>query len=188
MATKQEHLLRLNHDEERACREFAGERIDELIDDLAEARAERDEAREELRSHKDAAQINSEENSEVIRCLRAERAALRDALAKLKAAPPVAEASIGGVTEEMLDRLGNIFARHGLSREMEKPIDEWMKAARAARRAQKRVDVEAIREVARSMIDQGFTGFGRRLLWAIEGKPEPGMFQVSAPAAPPPSP
>lgn len=127
------------------------------LKNLAEARAERDAAlakAEQLGQRMpDDALLGSlaaeldcspfETLATLVRCA-------RDRIFELKEDQPSPAPVDGGVTEEMLDKLFAIAVNR-----VESPaymlVREWIDAARAAIRAQKRVDVEAIRKVAESL-------------------------------------
>lgn len=122
MATKEEHRKAI----ESVRRERMGEVMISIVEDAegcwAEALAERDVAREELRTFQD-------DHAHAVMA----RAS--------KSAQPAAESApvVGGVTEAMLDEIESAFPGEW---------DSAINAARDATRKQKRVDVEAIREVA----------------------------------------
>lgn len=141
MSTKEEHLKEIERDEERECREFAGVRVDALIEQLAEARAERDAALAE----RDAVHHQLDELEGKF------DAKLSERIEAIRSVPQPSPAPVvGGVTEVMLDELWCALPENmGATGFLD--LEDWFDRARAAIRAQKRVDVEALLNIAREI-------------------------------------
>lgn len=153
MATKEEHYEKIRRVQQAQDYMDALRKIQDEQQRHAEALAERDAAREENKVLNDFAnklmaivKPNDERMMSLNGALNAVMALKeREAeLAKLKAAQPAAESApvVGGVTEAMLDELCEALDIPS------KRARGLMLRIRAAIRATKRVDVEAIREVA----------------------------------------
>ena len=143
MATKEEHYWNLIHGDDP---------IRPTDKAIAEALAERDEAR----AH--STRVEGElldANSRVAE------------LAKLKAAPPAAESApvVGGVTEAMMDELCEAIEIPS------KKARGLMLRIRAAIRATKRVDVEALRRLASYQIGWRDADVGKDILSALGDEP-----------------
>lgn len=224
MATKEDHRSRLDREEERACREFAGERIDNLLEDLAEALAERDEAKQDsaktleehlrvvaerdaLRTTCDATQRElaalrektSDERRDALECKVREALGhglpfpeytdeqvagfvreVVDELRALKSAPrPKPAPVVGGATDAHIEAILSCSRPANASRTFQ--YIQAFEEARAAIRAQKRVDVEAIRSLAMTYPPDGF--IRPELLSALGD--EPSEAPASAPQAEP---